>query len=229
MTTLVHKPDVALLRRVQRGLMDQTCLIANLTGTPVGWHDPSLGRIVYPIPCRTHQQITNADSPDPEDADTRSLANWRFTVPHDVDVRMAYRVQFTGHLGEPLEGSVGEELDHDTWKIATRFAITNPKLAVPQTMLVLWRDVGNDGTWVALPAQPVRIVYDRLQPEETQGRFSPAAFSSRKGGRIIGPLGMDVTVGDRFKLSDAPGIIVAHLPGNPDITEVRFTLDIGGA
>jgi hypothetical protein len=131
-------------------------------------------------------------------------------------------------LNEPLVGSVGEELDHDTWKIATRFAITLPKIAVATTLLTLYRDLDNDGVWVALDPQPVRIVYDRLAPEETEARFSPAAYSAQKGGRIIGDLDLDVMVGDRFRVDDAPGVVVAILSGNPDQTEARFTLDIGG-
>lgn len=226
-------PDLSPLRDVQRSLMTETCVIADLGGTVVIWTDPLTGQTTINIPCRKHQQIADADTADPEDADTRSLANWRFTVPPDVRVETGFRVTFTGNLGETLTGSVGEELDHDTTKIATRFAVTLPKFAVPQLLLTLYRDADDDGTWLALPAQPVRLVFDRLQPEEAEARFSPAAYSAQKGGRLIGngvddPEPFDVRVGDRFRYDEGPGVVLAVLEGNPDKIEARFALDIGG-
>lgn len=204
------------LRTLQESLMTESCRIVR-EGVVIDTG----------IPCRKTSSRLFAEPGDPQDANMRSMAEWGWTMPIDVDVQVGDAVELTDGS---LSTIAGEVLQDDTWVIATRVWATRPKTASPTTTVSLYRF--NDGVddYVLVGTFDVQIVYDRISPEETPIRYAQAARTFSKGGWIIGALGFAPQVGDTFNLGpqDYAAVITEVLPFQPQRVEARFTVDTGG-
>jgi hypothetical protein len=124
---------------------------------------------------------------------------------------------------------VGEVLQDDTWKTATRVWATRPKTATPPVSITFYRYSSGSDDWVSVGAHTVQVVFDRVAALETPLRYSPAGRSSYQGGTLIGDLTFAPVVDDRFALNSYACIIDAVLPNQPQHVEAHFLMDMSGA
>lgn len=207
------QPMLAPLRAIQRALMTEECAIKRD------------GSLIATVACRKHKDRLFSEPGDPQDANLRSTQEWGFTFPEGTDVEVSDTVE--GPDGSPSI-IVGEVLRGDTWEIAVRVWGTEPKTATPHTTVTLWRYDSDDDDWAEAWTGDVQVVYDRNKPIESPVRFVPAGRSVYKGGAIVGPLDMDVRVGDRFTLDGFAANITYVLPEQPQRVEAHFDLDVSG-
>lgn len=202
------------LRSLQESLMTDTCRIVR-DGI----------EIADDVPCRLSAQRLFTEPGDPSDANMRSMLEWAWTLPWDQDVQPGDYVELTDGS---LSTIIGEVLNKDTWKVATRCFGTRPKQATPNITIALYRYQSGADDWILHDTFEVRIVYDRNAADETPVRYSPASSSRLKAGWVIGDLSFDPEVGDRFTIGGQAAYIIEVLPEQPQRVEAKFELDLGG-
>lgn len=208
-------PFIQAGRALQERLMTDTAEISLADGTI----------IAASVACRVHHERLFSETPDPIDANTRSMFEWVWTFPAGTNVEVGYYIRKPAWDRYTI---VGEVMKDGTWEMATRAWATEPKDAVQITEIELWRysEIADD--LVSVGTFNVRIHYDRNLPEETPARYSPTTVASYKGGTVVGDLDFDVEVGDRFAIGDYPATISHILPFQPQRIEARFEMDVSG-
>src|SRR6478609_9378969 len=141
------------------------------------------------VPARVTSSRLFSEPADPHDANLRSTSEWGFTIPYDQPCEVSYTIKFGP--GKAQSCIVGEVLQDDTWKTATRIWATRPKTATPGIILVLSRYDPDTDDFAELDPQEVQVVFDRVAPTQTPLRYAPAGRSSYQGGTLIGDLTFD--------------------------------------
>jgi hypothetical protein len=180
----------------------------------------------HQLPCRIHTSRLFAEPGDPSDANMRSMTEWGFTLPWDVNVRIGDQLM----VGTRIDAIAGEVLFDDTWITAVRVWATRPKIATARTPITFWRGNYDDDAMTQIGPFIVQVVYDRNKAIEPPIRYVPAGRAQYKTGWFVG--GMELAVllpEDRFLFEGYAGIVIEVLPGQPQHIEVRFLLDEGGA
>lgn len=209
-------PYLDILRSAHQSLLTDSCTI---------WREGvQVGGV---IPCRIHSSRLLTETPDPTDANTRSLSEWGWTLPHGTDVEIGDEIR----SGDGELITIAGEVLHtmDTWGLAVRVWSSRPKDAVALTTITIKRFNETTETWSTFGTFDVRIHYDRNLPTETPVRFSPAGTSLYKSGVVAGDMTFDVRPGDRFKHNNMPYVIEFRLPDQPQRKEARFEVDVSGA
>jgi hypothetical protein len=178
------------------------------------------------VPARITSSRLFTEPADPHDANLRSTSEWGFTLPWSVEVLVADTIVFHAGANSAI---VGEVLQDDTWKTATRVWATRPKTATPPVSITFYRYSSGSDDWVSVGAHTVQVVFDRVAALETPLRYSPAGRSSYQGGTLIGDLTFAPVVDDRFALNSYACIIDAVLPNQPQHVEAHFLMDMSGA
>jgi hypothetical protein len=209
-------PYLSVLRAAHSALLTDSCTIYR-NGVQVGGI----------IPCRIHSSRLLTETPDPTDANTRSLSEWGWTLPMGTNVQIGDEIR---KADGTLNTIVGEVLhSQDTWGLAVRVWSSKPKDAVALTAITVKRFNETTETWSTLGTFNVRIHYDRNLPTETPVRFSPAGTTLYKSGVVAGDMTFDVQPGDRFKHNGLAYVIDFRLPDQPQRKEARFEVDVSGA
>jgi hypothetical protein len=177
------------------------------------------------VPCRLHNARLFTETPDPQDANVRSMAEWGWTLPLGTDVDWGDYIELSDGS---LSTIAGEVLKWDTWATAIRVWATRPKVVVRDTQITLVRPNDTNDDLQIVGTYWVNIIYDRNQPEEVPIRFSPQGHTLSKGGIVIGDLAFPARSGDLFEYSGLQCRIEYVLPGQPQHIEARFTADISG-
>lgn len=207
-------------RALQLALMTDTCKISSVL-------NGALTQIATNVPCRIHSQRLFTETPDPTDANTRSNSEWAWTLPYNQDVQIGYWIEL---LGGNLTTIVGEVLNKDTWKMATRAFASIPKDAVGAITIEVYRP--NDAMPDAfdhISPLTVTVHYSRNQPTTTPVRFSPGGISVQKTGILICQnLSAVIRAGDRFQIDGFACVVTYVLPKQPQHLEIGFNMDISG-
>lgn len=210
-------PFIPFAQDIQESLMTDACTITRN------------GSVVYDsIPCRVHHERLFTETPDPQDANTRSTFEWAWTMPAGTLVQVADVVTKDG---SSISSIIGEVMLGGTWETAARAWGTSPKDAVQPTTITLMRYNSGTDEFDSVGSFVVTIHYDRNLPEETPARYSPTGSASYKGGTVAGTLSFTPQVGDRFNIGTNPIIpasIVYVLPNQPQRVEARFEAEISG-
>lgn len=215
-----YPPQLAVMRTMQRNLMADRC---DLTRNGVV--------VATDQPMRVGAERMFTEPSDPQEASPRAQVQWGFTFPHDADVRVGDLVTF----GTPEEYTIlGEVLTQSTWQIAIRAYGSKPKIATELVEVTFWRyNPVTEENDIEVPAQAVRLLWDRVAPEEAPLRYAPAGRATWQGGWFVkenvladGPL--DVQVGDQFTLFGSAGVITEVFGGVQLSSEAEFIVDIGG-
>ena len=211
-------PYVAVGKALQESLMTDTCTIMR-NGSVVATD----------VRCRFHSFRLFTETPDPTDANTRSMSEWGWTLPLGTDVAIGDTI-----FNADVSTIAGEVLHKfDTWGMAIRVQATMPKDAIADTAITLYRFNDDTEVWDDIGDYMVAIHYDRNLPTETPPRFAPAGTALYKGGTVVGDLDFVPKNGDRFTLiNDAgeklPCVVQFLLPGQPQRHEARFEIDVAG-
>lgn len=208
-------------RSFQEALMTETCNVRR-DGALVVW--PRMNTTT--IPCRVGEERTFAEPSDPQDANTRSQAEWAITMPWDMDLRVADFIHWNA-----LVLTVGETNNPQTWLVATRGYITKPKTAVAPTDVTLYRTSWDTGVVSEVGTFPVKIVFARVDPIEIPSRFSFIASSSWRSVTLIfeDVVNADVQKDDHFVYQGKYGVITHVVPGQNQRTEAHGLIDFGAS
>lgn len=209
--------DLDMHRGVQTALLTDVCTLVR-AGVVVG--EPSM---------RVGSERQFIEPADPQDASDRAMVVWGFTFEWDEVVEVGDMVLW----GSPEQASIlGEVLRHNTWQVGTRAFGSKPKLATQPFELVLWRwNPVTEQNDIELPAQTVKLIWDRTAPIEAPLRYAPAGRSSYQGGKFvkedIATEPFDVQVRDTFFLDGYSGLIQQVLSNQPQVTEASFIVNVG--
>lgn len=182
------------------------------------------------VPCRVHGFHTEVVSPDPGDANFRSMKEWIFTLPWDMDVVigdfLTAKFAKTRYI---LSTIVGETSDHETWKISTRAYGTIQKNAVQETTITFKRDDG-EGNLTVVGTYQVKLVQEHTAPIEVALRYTEYARSSLAAVRLIfdGQPDVPIQEGDEFVVDGHWGIVREVFPDQPQRTEAMAFVDFSG-